>query len=71
MEALYSILNEFGIPMKLVRLIKMCPNESYSRVRGGKQLSDMFPVVCGLKQRGAFLSLISTFLYSMPLGRFR
>jgi hypothetical protein len=32
---LYNILIEFGIPLKLVRLIKMCLNETYSRVRVG------------------------------------
>jgi hypothetical protein len=26
-ELLYNILTEFGIPMKLVRLIKMCLND--------------------------------------------
>jgi len=31
-EALYNILIEFGIPMKLVRLIIMCLNETYSKV---------------------------------------
>jgi hypothetical protein len=31
-EALYSILIEFGVPMKLVKLIKMCLNETYSEV---------------------------------------
>jgi len=31
-EVLHNILIEFGIPMKLVRLIKMCLNETYSRV---------------------------------------
>jgi hypothetical protein len=41
-EALYNILIEFGIPRKLVRLIKMCLNETYSRVRIGKNLSDKF-----------------------------
>ena len=35
-EVLYNILIEFGIPMKLVRLIKMCLTEMYSRVRVGK-----------------------------------
>jgi len=29
---LYNILIEFGIPKKLVRLIKMCLTETYSRV---------------------------------------
>jgi hypothetical protein len=36
-EALYNILIEFGIPRKLVGLIKMCLNETYSRVRIGKK----------------------------------
>jgi hypothetical protein len=43
-EVLYNILIEFGIPMKLVRLIKMCLNETYSKVRIGKHLSDSFPI---------------------------
>jgi len=38
-EVLYNIIIEFCIPMKLVRLIKMCLNETYSRVRVGKNLS--------------------------------
>jgi hypothetical protein len=36
--ALYNILIEFGVPMKLVRLIKMCLNETYIKVRIGKHL---------------------------------
>ena len=42
-EVLYNILIEFGVPHKLVRLIKMRLNETYGRVRVGKNLSDMFP----------------------------
>jgi sorting nexin-29 len=43
-EVLYNILIEFGVPMKLVRLIKMCLNETYSKVCIGKHLSDSFPI---------------------------
>jgi len=49
-EVLYNILIEFGIPMKLVRLIKMCLAETDSRVRVGRNLSDMFPIRNSLKQ---------------------
>ena len=40
-KVLYNILIESGIPKELVRLIKMCVNEKYSRVRVGKNLSDI------------------------------
>jgi hypothetical protein len=43
-EALYNILIEFGLHMKLVRLIKMCLNETYSKVCIGKHVSDNFPI---------------------------
>jgi len=42
-EVLYNNLIEFGIAMKLVRLIEMCLTETYSRVRVGKNLSDILP----------------------------
>jgi hypothetical protein len=35
-EVLYDILFEFGIPKTVVRLLKMCLNETYSKVRVGK-----------------------------------
>jgi hypothetical protein len=46
-----------------VRLIKMCLNETYSRVQVGKHLSDMFPIKNGFKQ-GDDLSLL---LLNFPL----
>jgi hypothetical protein len=49
-EVLYNILVEFGIPKKLVRLSKMCLNETYSKVRIVTLLSDKFPIQNGLKQ---------------------
>ena len=42
-EVLYNILIVFGIPMKLVKLIKMCLTETCSRDWIGNYLSDMFP----------------------------
>jgi hypothetical protein len=42
--------------MKLVRLIKMCLNLTYSKVHIGKHLSDSFPIQNGLKQGDDALS---------------
>jgi hypothetical protein len=47
---MYNIPIEFGVLVKLVRLIKMCLNETYSKVHMGKHLSDSFPIQNGLKQ---------------------
>jgi hypothetical protein len=61
MEVLYNILIEFGVPMKLVRLIKMCLKETYSKVRIGKYFSDDFPIPNGLKQGDALSPLLFNF----------
>jgi hypothetical protein len=60
-KVLYNILIEFGIPLKLVRLITMCLNEMYSKVCIGKHLSDNFPVQNGLKQGVALSPLLINF----------
>jgi hypothetical protein len=60
-EVLYNILIEFGVPMKLVRLIKMCLNETYSKVHIGKYLSGMFPIQNVLKQGDALSPLLFNF----------
>ena len=52
-EVLYNNLFEFDIPMKLVRILKICLNETHSRVQVGKHLSDTCPIRNGLKQRDA------------------
>jgi hypothetical protein len=68
-EVLYNILIEFGIPRKLVGLIKMCLNETYSRVRIGKNRYDKFTVQNGLKQGDAYHHCFSTLLWNMLSGR--
>jgi hypothetical protein len=60
-EVLYNILIEFDVPMKLVRLIKMCLNETYIKVRIGKHLSDSFPIQNGVKQEDVLSPLLFNF----------
>ena len=66
---MYNILIEFGIPKKLVRLIKMCLTEMYSRVRMGKNLSEMFPIRNGLKQGDALSPLLFNFALEYAIKR--
>jgi len=47
---LYNILIEFGIPMKVVRVVKMCLNETCWSVWVGKHFSEKFPIKNDLKQ---------------------
>ena len=48
--------------MKLVKLTKMCLNETYNRVRVGKILSDIFHIKNGVKQGEDYRSCFSTFI---------
>jgi hypothetical protein len=68
-EVLYNIFIEFGAPMKLVRLIKMCLNEKYSKVRIGKHLSESFPIQNGLKQGGVLSPLLFNFALEYPIRK--
>jgi hypothetical protein len=55
--------------MKLVRLIKMCLSETYSTVRVGKNLSDMFPIRNGLKQGDVLTPLLFNFALKYAIRR--
>ena len=69
-EVLYKILIEFGIPKKLVRLIKMSLNETYSRVRVGKNVSDRLPISNGLRQGDALSPLLLNFALEYAIRGF-
>jgi hypothetical protein len=60
-DVLYTTVMEFGAPMKLVRLIKMCLNEAYSKFRISKHLSSNFPIQSYLKQGDALSPMLSNF----------
>jgi hypothetical protein len=60
---------EFGIPLKIVRLIKICLNETYSRVRVGKHLPDRFTIKNGLKQGDALSPLLFNFALEFAIRR--
>jgi hypothetical protein len=57
--------------MKLVRLIKICLNETYSKVRIGKHLSDNFPIQNDLKQGDALSSLLFNFALEYSIRKFQ
>jgi sorting nexin-29 len=68
-EVLYKILIEFRIPRKLVRLIQICLNETYTTVRIGKCQSDNFPIHNGLKQGDSLSPLLFNFVLEYAIRR--
>jgi sorting nexin-29 len=67
--ALYNVLIEFGVPAKIVRLIKMCLPETCNTVHVDKSLSDMFPIRNGLKQGDGLLPLFLNFTLDYAIMR--
>jgi len=66
---LYNILIELGIPMKLVRLIKMRLTVTRNRDRADKYLSGMFPFRNGLRKGGALSRLFFNFVLEYAIRR--
>jgi len=69
MIRLYNTLIEYGIPMKLEWQIKMCLNETYSKVRVGEHLYDVFPIKNGLKQGDALPPSLFSFALEYAIRR--
>jgi hypothetical protein len=68
-DVLHNIVTEFGVPVKLVRLIKTCLNEASSEVRIGKNLWDAFPIQNVLKQRHSLSPLIFSFALEYAISK--
>jgi hypothetical protein len=68
-EVLCNILLEFGVPKKLLWLIKMCLYETYRKVLIGKLLSDKFPIQNGLKQGDALSPLLFNFALAYAIRK--
>ena len=66
---MYNILIQFGIPIKMVGLIKMCLTETHSRDRIGSHLSDMFSLKNGLKQGDALSPVLLNFALEYVIRR--
>ena len=63
-----NILIGFGVPMKVVRLIKVCLTETYNRFRVGRNLFERFPIKNGLKQGDALSPLLSNFAFDYTIS---
>ena len=61
--SLWSILNDFNIPVKLIRLIQMCYRNTRCRVKVAGELTDSFSIQGGLKQG----CCLSTLLFNLSL----
>jgi hypothetical protein len=61
-EELYNIPVLFGVLMELIRLIKMCLNETYGKVHIGMHMSDSFLVQNGLNKEMLHHHCFSTLL---------
>ena len=64
-EVFSVIVIEFGIPMKLVKLIKICLTAMYSRVQVNKNLSDTFLI----RKRDALSPLLFNFALEYAFRR--
>jgi hypothetical protein len=55
--------------MKLVRLINMCLNWNYTKIRKAKISSNTFPIKIGLQQGGALMSLLFNFILEYAIRK--
>jgi hypothetical protein len=57
-QQMYKIMNEYGIPEKLINLVKMTLRRTLNKVQISGKLSDSFETICGLRQGGCTFYLV-------------
>jgi hypothetical protein len=62
-KSLYKIMREFGMPQKLINLVKMPLTDTVSKVRVQGQISREFAVNRGLKQGDALSCICLTYAW--------
>jgi hypothetical protein len=68
-DVLYNNFLELGVPMKLDRQIKMCLNETYSKIRLCKYLSDNLPNQNDPKQGDSLSPLLFNFVLGYAIRK--
>jgi hypothetical protein len=61
-QQMYKIMKEFGIPKKLINLIKMTLRRTMNKVQISGKLGDSFETTCGLRQGDALSTLFNIML---------
>jgi hypothetical protein len=68
---LYNIFTEFGVTIKLARLIKMNFNEAYSKVLIGINVLDAFPIQNYMKEGDDLSSFLFIFALDFVIRKFQ
>lgn len=68
---LWSVLIEFGIPQKLIRLIKECMENSKCKIKIGTFISDSFEVQSGVRQGDGLSPILFNFVLEKALQKLR
>ena len=68
-ESLWRILVSFGVPDKIVNLLKACYAHTQGKVRVGGELSDCFTITSGLKQGCPLSTILFNFALEWVMRR--
>ena len=68
-KSLWHILESFGVPNKLIKLLQACYSSTRGKVRIGGQLSEEFEITSGLKQGCPLSTILFNFVLEWVMRR--